>query len=105
MILDLKDRSFLKEAGEFIGYVKYRLNSYELEIEKLFVRRTFRRRGYALKMLDHLSQKNLPIVLEVSVSNTAAVNCYLKAGFKKNRLRKNYYKDGSDALEMVKVCH
>jgi len=107
MILDLPGRLLSSSDNTINGYLKYRDNGHEFEIENIFIRRSRRKKGYALQMLDYLSNKNPErnLILEVSVLNLGAVSCYLKAGFKKNRVRKNYYQDGSDALEMIKVSH
>ena len=45
------------------------------------------------------------IFLEVRPSNTAALRLYQNRGFEKNRLRKRYYADGEDCLEMKKELY
>ena len=40
--------------------------------------------------------------LEVSYNNITAYLLYKKLGFIGRRTRKNYYSDGSDAIEMIK---
>ena len=44
------------------------------------------------------------MVLEVGVQNEAAIRFYHKLGYTVQRLLPNYYKDGSDAYLMEKVC-
>ena len=40
--------------------------------------------------------------LEVRASNTAAIALYTKVGFEKVTVKTGYYKDGEDAIYMVK---
>lgn len=42
------------------------------------------------------------VFLEVRVQNAPALALYQKCGFETNRLRKNYYENGDDGLEMIK---
>lgn len=102
MIIEDYQRIFIKNCKKIVGYARYQLNDYELSIEKIFVKKSFRRQANASKMLDYLANKKLPLILEVRTTNLVAVNCYLKTGFIKNRVRKNYYADGTDAFEMIK---
>ena len=43
------------------------------------------------------------VSLEVSTNNFTAKTLYEKLGYTLRRVRKEYYKDKSDALEMVKI--
>ena len=43
------------------------------------------------------------ISLEVKYDNITAYNLYKKLGFKTRRVRKGYYADGQNCLEMVKT--
>lgn len=65
-----------------------------------------RNNGYAQLLLEQLlseyKNKTKYIRLEVSSNNTAAISFYRKNKFKELRIRKNYYKNGADAIEMVK---
>ena len=83
------------------GYVRYKKIAGEIAIEKIFVRKNMRRVGLATKLLDELKGQNRNFVLEVRRDNKVAIALYCKQGFKKNRIRKGYYKDGTDALEML----
>lgn len=66
-----------------------------------------RRRGLALKMLDHteavLKTKGISTtVLEVRVSNTSAILLYRSAGYMTVNRIPAYYSDGEDCFMMVK---
>ena len=75
----------------------------ELQITAIAVDPKKRRLGLGEKTLDYLllQAKNYGVqkaILEVKSYNFAAKNLYLKIGFKLKGIRKNFYKDGSDAL-------
>ena len=72
------------------------------DIQDVFVEPDYRRRGIANKMLTELLktlQVNA-ITLEVRESNVPAIALYEKYGFEAVHIRKNYYKNGEDALLM-----
>ena len=75
----------------------------EAQINYFAVNQKFRRRGfgsylmsYLIKKCEELSLKKL--LLEVSHSNETAERFYTQFNFSTVGIRKNYYKDGSDAL-------
>ena len=54
-------------------------------------------------IVEFLNCKGADLVsLEVRATNFRAQNLYLKHGFKKEYIRKNYYHDGEDAILMIK---
>ena len=56
------------------------------------------------KVEDLAKELNIKNVsLEVSDKNITAYLLYKKLGFIERRVRKNYYKDGTNAIEMIKV--
>jgi len=74
----------------------------ELEIMTLAVSPTSRRMGLGMKLLQALlaAQKHRNAFLELRESNQPALALYLRAGFEIVGRRKNYYRDGEDALIM-----
>ena len=46
--------------------------------------------------------KDANVFLEVKRTNFPAINLYLSFGFQEINIRKQYYSDGEDAIEMVK---
>lgn len=93
--------------NQIIGFVGFWIIFQEAQITTIAVHPNFRGKKVGEKLLDFVidyctknSVKN--IILEVRISNTIAQNLYYKKGFKKIGVRKWYYKDGEDALVMVK---
>ena len=62
--------------------------------------------GHGLKMLK-IYIKSLPvkhsIYLEVNKNNNKALNMYTKLNFERLSIRKSYYNDGGDAINMQLV--
>ena len=89
-----------------IGYIETIPNIDYLEITDVLIYEKYRRNGYSKVLLDYIinSTNYNRYLLEVSVNNDIAISLYKKYDFKIISTRKNYYKDGSDALimEMVK---
>jgi ribosomal-protein-alanine N-acetyltransferase len=77
----------------------------ELHIGNLAVSRQYQRKGYGSFMLSKLlaefPDSNL-VYLEVRISNKVAIKLYYKFGFKELYRRKSYYRNGEDALILVK---
>ncbi len=93
--------------NKIVGFVGLWIIFQEAQITTIAVHPNYRGRKVGEKLLDFIidyCQRNLVknIILEVRVSNTIAQNLYYKKGFKKVGVRKWYYKDGEDALVMVK---
>ncbi|MGB9857771.1 MAG: ribosomal protein S18-alanine N-acetyltransferase [Dictyoglomaceae bacterium] len=96
--------------NKIVGYIGFWQIFQEAQITAIAVHPDFRRKGIGEALLDYvinLCKKNSikEIVLEVRVSNTIAQNLYFKKGFKKVGIRKWYYKDGEDALVMIKKLY
>ncbi len=78
----------------------------EAHISTIAVRPELRGHGYGEVVLAGMVQRALNltaeyIVLEVRVSNTVAQNLYLKHGFERFAVKRNYYRDDSeDAYDM-----
>ena len=94
-------------SNNIIGYLCYSTVLDECHILNIAVKPLFRKKGIAESMLKKLFELSESkginfFYLEVSDRNLAAINLYLKLGFKKLGIRKKYYEDGSDAIVMVK---
>ena len=97
-----------QKSNELCSYIFCRLFLEELNIHHLCTHPEFRRKGYAITLLEHaFSNARLngakKALLEVAASNTAAVALYKKAGFSTDYIRKKYYSDGDDALVMSRL--
>lgn len=96
-----------KLDGEVVGFVSTEITD-EVNIENVVVGKSYRNYGIGTKLLDKVtdfakSKKIGSLSLEVSENNITAYLLYVKYGFTLRRVRKNYYKDNSNALEMVKT--
>lgn len=78
----------------------------EINISRVAVDLNFQNHGIASKLIDYVfnisKEKDMNLSLEVCENNIRAYKLYSKLGFITRRIRKNYYKDGSSCLEMVK---
>lgn len=96
------------EAGKLCATASCVFSLYEGMIENLAVNIEYRRKGIAIKLLEHIEKEALrrnveQLSLEVASRNTAAVNLYEKAGYIKVGVRKGFYrKQNDDALVMIK---
>lgn len=91
--------------NNIIGFCIYDMIYERCEIEYIGVLKEYRKNKIASKILeyliDNLDENIKNITLEVSVKNEGAINLYLKYGFQKKAIRKNYYKN-IDAYLMLK---
>ena len=98
---------FIVEAdGETVGYACGSSLFEDSELMRIAVLPKCRGRGFGRLLLERFIEEAATrgaerMFLEVRASNEAALSLYLKSGFQKNRLRKRYYPDGEDALEML----
>ena len=75
----------------------------EAQINFFVVNHKYRKKGYGTYLMNYLIKQckilNIDkLLLEVSLSNTTAEKFYSRFDFRTVGIRKNYYKDGSDAL-------
>ena len=92
--------------GEIVGFVALEMSD-EINIDSIAVKKEFRNLGIATKLIAEIEKfakerhfKTLS--LEVGYKNITAFLLYEKLGFKERRIRKNYYADGTDCIEMIK---
>ena len=85
-----------------IGLISYSLIYDRIELEYVWVKQDFRRKGIASKLMKKMFEEKVSnITLEVSVSNESALNLYKKYGFKVASIRNNYY-GKEDAYLMIR---
>ncbi len=109
-ITDLENRetaySFvLEEDNRLIAYSVCWYVGRELHIGNLAVRREHQRKGIGSKLLSYVLEYFNDwafIYLEVRKSNIAAQELYKKFGFRNLYRRRSYYKNGEDALIMIR---
>ena len=90
-------------SNEIIGICAFQVVIDEVHLNYLSVNQEFRRKGYGSYLFSYLIKQckllNLSkILLEVSEVNLIAEEFYNKFQFTTVGRRKNYYKDGSDAV-------
>ena len=93
--------------GEEIGFVYGNVVFEDAELYKVAVLPEYRGKGFGKELaqafIAAVQEKGArQIFLEVRVSNQAALSLYLGQGFERVRLRKRYYSDGEDCLELKK---
>lgn len=103
MCVCVKDRSRL--AAFLIAQA---VDLQKIQLITIDVSPDYRRKRFAKKLLefahDYLEQRGFKrVVLEVAVNNQSAINLYKKLGYKDLRLKKKYYPDGTDAMQMEKT--
>ena len=96
----------LELDGEIVGYVCGSSMFEDSELMRIAILPAHRGKGLGKLLLERFIEGVAArgaerTFLEVRASNVAALTLYLKSGFQKNRLRKRYYPDGEDALEMI----
>ena len=92
---------FLSES--LIGISVFQVIPDEVQINFFVIKQKYRKRGFGTYLMNYLIKecKKLNIVklyLEVSHNNINAEKFYSRFDFSTVGIRRNYYKDGSDAL-------
>jgi ribosomal-protein-alanine N-acetyltransferase len=82
-----------------VGYVIINISD-KIDIEKIFVDSNYRKQGIASKFIEMISAEYIgkKIIIEVNENNNTAINFYKKNGFIQISQRKQYYKNGDNAL-------
>ena len=99
-----------EEDGLVVGFIDFLITFNSSTIMQVAVTKEFRGKGIATQLLSEMEKsfpKNIDdivesITLEVRESNEAAKNLYLKNGYKVVVIKSNYYKDGENAIYMIK---
>ena len=96
------------ENEKLIGVCVFQFLFEEAELNFLAIRSGFTRKGLGKILFAeflNISKKNniKKIFLEVSSRNSPAIRFYENFNFVTTSIRKNYYKDGSDAILKTKV--
>ena len=89
--------------NDVVGFIIDMRHKNEISLLNIAIHKYLQGMGHGLKMLKKYI-KNLPgkcsIYLEVNKNNIKALNMYSKLNFEKVSIRKSYYTDGSDAINM-----
>lgn len=102
-----KSKTHLEIFGYTVAQV-YELGQAQVgHILSIAIKNEKRRKGYGSQLVQDLIQrlkmrKCRDVILEVRVSNEAAIAMYRKLGFHDMDIIQGYYADGEDALVMVR---
>lgn len=97
----------IEENGAIVGYCGYFALYENAEILTIGVKKQSQGQGFGKMMMDlmidgAISKGAEVMSLEVRVSNERAIKLYQSYGFETVGIRPRYYKDGENALLMVK---
>lgn len=87
--------------NEILGFLDYSKMYENMEINYIYVKEEYRKKGIATELLNYMITTNNfnNITLEVNIKNLNAINLYKKFDFKIINIRKNYY-NGVDGYLM-----
>ena len=99
-----------EDEGKIIGFIDFLITFNSSTIMQVAVTKSYRQKGVATQLLSEMERffpKNIDdlvetITLEVRESTEAAKNLYLKNGYKIVVIKNHYYKDGENAIYMLK---
>ena len=99
-----------EDEGKVIGFIDFLITFNSSTIMQVAVTKSYRQNGVATQLLSEMEKsfpKNIDdlvetITLEVRESNEPAKNLYLKNGYKIVVIKEHYYKDGENAIYMLK---
>ena len=94
-------------AGEIAGFICYWLIAGEMQILNVATAPQMQQQGIGERLLNQAfsacQQVDLTSAwLEVRAGNSGAIRLYQRHGFEQNGIRRGYYRDGEDALLMVR---
>lgn len=97
----------LETEGKTVGYACGTTLFEIAELPRIAVLKEYRGKGLGGALMERFFETVKErgaerIFLEVRVSNASAIGLYVSRGFEKTRVRKKYYGDGEDAVEMKK---
>jgi ribosomal-protein-alanine N-acetyltransferase len=102
----------LSETGIIVGYCFFWNLGKELEVHTIAVDTAWRKHGIGKLLVNQIIiEANLlsinKVMLEVRESNVSATSLYKSLGFTVDSMRKNYYREGENAVLMsrsIKNC-
>ena len=95
----------IEKNNLLLGYIGCYHILGECEILNFVIDGAFQRKGYGQMLFNELLKQvdAKRVILDVRVNNEQGMKFYLKNGFRKISIRKNYYSDGTDAIVMEKL--
>ena len=98
------------DEDKIVGFVDYMITFNSATISQIAVLPNYRKKGLGSKLLEEM-EKSFPkeiddvvetITLEVRESNINAISFYKKNGYEDVVIKKHYYKNGENAVYMIK---
>lgn len=98
------------DEDKIVGFVDFMITFNSATISQIAVLPEYRKNGLGSKLLSEM-EKTFPkdiedvvetITLEVRESNLGAISFYKKNGYENIVTKKHYYKNGEDAVYMIK---
>ena len=92
--------------NDVVGFIIDMRHKDEISLLNIAIHKCLQGMGHGLKMLKKYIknlQGNYSIYLEVNENNIKALNLYAKFNFERVSIRKSYYTDGGDAINMQLV--
>jgi ribosomal-protein-alanine N-acetyltransferase len=91
------------DSHKICGYIIVTISD-KIDIDKIYTDILYRHYGVGEGLIKYVSNKynGKKLILEVSSTNTNAIQFYKKIRFVKVGLRKNYYGDGDHAIVLQK---
>ena len=89
--------------NDVVGFIIDMRHKNEISLLNIAIHKYLQGMGHGLKMLKQYIKSlagKYSIYLEVNKNNIKALNMYAKLNFEKLSIRKSYYTDGSDAINM-----
>jgi len=99
----------IKDGNKLAGFIIVQaVNVHKARLITLDISQRYRARGLGTRLLEHahnyLKERGFrKMLLEVQAGNRAAIRLYQQLGYNYVRLRKKFYPDGTDALQMEKM--
>ncbi len=90
----------ITNSKDIVAYIAYKDLSISNDVYHIFVKKEYRKKGLASKLLNDIFTKD--ILVEVDEKNIGAIKLYKKEGFTEIKRIKSYYKNGNDALVLIK---
>ena len=98
------------DEDKIVGFIDYMITFNSATISQIAVLPNYRKKGLGSKLLEEM-EKSFPkeiddvvetITLEVRESNVNAISFYKKNGYENVVIKKHYYKNGENAVYMIK---
>ena len=115
LMYEFKDNPLSKilvacDDNKIVGFIDYMITFNSATISQIAVFPSYRQNGLGSKLLNEMENtfpKNIDdvvetITLEVRESNETAISFYRKNGYENVVIKKHYYKNGENAVYMIK---